>query len=82
MRVTVDVLKKRLYDFPRQAGYVREWEEHSILEHTKLIRTIAEKKYLEAANYIRDVHWSFAVQEKFVKKYYLGAHKSLNSKTT
>ncbi|MFA9453358.1 MAG: GntR family transcriptional regulator [Candidatus Aminicenantaceae bacterium] len=70
LRNTADVLKKRLYDFPRQAGYVREWEEHSIQEHKELIRLIAERKYLEAANFIRDVHWSFAVQQKFVTKYY------------
>lgn len=82
LRITVDVLKKRLYDFPRQAGYVREWEEHSILEHTELIRLIAEKKYLETANFVRDVHWSFAVQEKFVKKYYAESQEPLNLKET
>ncbi len=70
LRDTADVLKKRLYDFPRRAGYVREWEEHSIQEHKELIRLIAERKFLEAANFIRDVHWSFSVQQKFVKKYY------------
>lgn len=70
LRDTADVLKKRLYDFPRRAGYVREWEEHSIQEHKELIRLLAERKFLEAANFIRDVHWSFSVQQKFVKKYY------------
>ncbi len=70
LRDTADVLKKRLYDFPRRAGYVREWEEHSIQEHKELIRLIAERKFLEAANFIRDVHWSFSVQQKFVNKYY------------
>ena len=73
LRDTADVLKKRLYDFPRQAGYVREWEEHSIQEHKELIRLIAEKEFLEAANFIRDVHWSFEVQKKFVEKYYTGS---------
>jgi len=70
LRDTADVLKKRLYDFPRRAGYVREWEEHSIQEHRELIALIAEQKFLEAANFIRDVHWSFSVQRKFVTKYY------------
>ena len=73
LRDMADVLKKRLYDFPRQAGYVREWEDHSIQEHKELIRLIAEKEFLEAANFIRDVHWSFAVQKKFVEKYYTGS---------
>jgi len=70
LRRTVDILKKRLYDFPRRAGYVRRWEECSIQEHAELVALIAQKKILEAANYIRDVHWSFAVQEKFVHLYY------------
>lgn len=70
LRDTADVLKKRLYDFPRRAGYVREWEEHSIQEHRELITLIAERKFLEAANFVRDVHWSFSVQQKFVVKYY------------
>jgi DNA-binding GntR family transcriptional regulator len=72
LRRTADILKKRLYDFPRRAGYVRQWEEHSIQEHADLVALIAAKKFLEAANYIRDVHWSFAVQEKFVHMYYEG----------
>lgn len=70
LRDTADVLKKRLYDFPRRAGYVREWEEHSIQEHRELISLIAGQKFLEAANFVRDVHWSFSVQQKFVTKYY------------
>jgi DNA-binding GntR family transcriptional regulator len=70
LRDTADILKKRLYDFPRRAGYVREWEEHSIQEHRELISLIAGQKFLEAANFVRDVHWSFSVQQKFVTKYY------------
>ena len=69
--MTVDTLKKRLYDFPRPRDYVREWEEESIREHQALIDLIEEKKFQEAAAYIRDVHWSFEVQEKYLRKYYL-----------
>ena len=72
LRRTAEILKKRLYDFPRRAGYVKQWEEHSIKEHAELIGLIAAKKFLEAANFIRDIHWSFAVQEKFVHMYYEG----------
>ncbi|MFQ6039108.1 MAG: GntR family transcriptional regulator, partial [Candidatus Aminicenantales bacterium] len=32
----VHTLKKRLYDFPRQEGFVKEWEEASIREHREL----------------------------------------------
>jgi DNA-binding GntR family transcriptional regulator len=70
LRNTADILKKRLYDFPRRSGYVREWEEYSTGEHQELIRLIASGRFREAADYIRDVHWSFEVQERFVRKYY------------
>ncbi|RKY88533.1 GntR family transcriptional regulator [candidate division KSB1 bacterium] len=67
---TVTTLKKRLYDFPRQKKYIKEWEEASIIEHATLVKLISDGKMQEAANFIRDVHWSFEVQKKFVKKYY------------
>lgn len=70
LRRTVDILKKRLYDFPRRKGYIKEWEETSIKEHQQLVNLLAEGKFLDAANFIRDVHWSFKVQKKFIKKYY------------
>jgi len=66
----VNTLKKRLYDFPRSKGFVKEWEEASIGEHQGLIDLIREGRPLDAANHIRDVHWSFRVQERFVKRYY------------
>ncbi len=69
----VNTLKKRLYDFPRQKGYVKEWEEASIGEHQVLITLIKDGKKQDAVDYIRDVHWSFKVQEKFVNKYYAKA---------
>jgi DNA-binding GntR family transcriptional regulator len=69
----VSNLKKRLYDFPRQKGFVKEWEQASIGEHRKLINLIKEGNQKEAVAFVRDVHWSFAVQEKFVNKYYAKA---------
>ncbi|HEK85553.1 MAG: GntR family transcriptional regulator [Candidatus Saccharicenans sp.] len=69
MRI-VNNLKKRLYDFPRPQGFVKEWEESSIGEHAQLVRYIREGKKEEAARFIRDVHWSYEVQEKFIVKYY------------
>ncbi len=71
----VTTLKKRLYDFPRQAKYVREWEEASIKEHEHLLRLLEEKQIEEAARFIRDVHWSFEVQKNFILKYYPEAHQ-------
>jgi DNA-binding GntR family transcriptional regulator len=68
----VNNLKKRLYDFPRPKGFVKEWEESSILEHQALVDLLRKGRRQDAANQIRDVHWSFKVQEDFVRKYYPG----------
>jgi DNA-binding GntR family transcriptional regulator len=69
---TVNTLKKRLYDFPRAKGFVKEWEESSTVEHQALVDLIRQGRGQDAANHIRDVHWSFKVQEAFVRKYYPG----------
>lgn len=66
----VNNLKKRLYDFPPREKWIKEWEEASTLEHQRIVQLIEESKPREAADYIRDVHWSFNVQEKFIKRYY------------
>lgn len=67
----VNRLKKRLYDFPRPKGFVKEWEEASIGEHRRLLDLVKHGKKEEAASWIRDVHWSFKVQEKYVNEYYV-----------
>jgi DNA-binding GntR family transcriptional regulator len=72
----VNTLKKRLYDFPRQEGFVKQWEQTSIDEHKELVQLIEEGKKEQAANYIRDVHWSYQVQENFLKKYYKRAENT------
>jgi DNA-binding GntR family transcriptional regulator len=72
----VNRLKKRLYDFPRSKGFVKEWEQASIGEHQALVDLIRQGRRQEAANHIRDVHWSFKVQEEFVHRYYAHIAKS------
>lgn len=69
--------KKRLYDFPRQQGFVKRWEEASIGEHQLLIDLIEQGRSEEAAQYIRDVHWSYKVQERYIREYYRQA-RSIN----
>ena len=66
----VNNLKRRLYDFPRQEGFVKRWEESSIGEHKELVDLIEQGRREEAARFIRDVHWSYRVQEKFIKEFY------------
>jgi DNA-binding GntR family transcriptional regulator len=66
----VNNLKKRLYDFPRPKGFIKEWEESSVQEHQRVVDLLREKKGQAAADFIRDVHWSFQVQERYIRRYY------------
>jgi DNA-binding GntR family transcriptional regulator len=66
----VSALKKRLYDFPRPSRFIKEWEIASITEHRKLLGFIRQGKKQEAVRFVQNVHWSFAVQEKFIRLYY------------
>ncbi len=63
-------LKKRLYDFPQKRQWIKEWEQASIGEHQEIVDFLAAGDAQSAALFLRDVHWSFAVQEKFIRKYY------------
>ncbi|MBP6909505.1 MAG: GntR family transcriptional regulator [Candidatus Aminicenantales bacterium] len=66
----VNTLKKRLYDFPRRQGFVKEWEESSIEEHARLVKCLRQGDKEGAAKFIRDIHWSYEVQEPYIAKYY------------
>jgi DNA-binding GntR family transcriptional regulator len=61
--------KQRLYDFPRR-GYLKEWELNNCDEHNQFIELVKEKDREGAARMMRDVHWSYAVQEKYILKFY------------
>jgi DNA-binding GntR family transcriptional regulator len=65
-------LKKRLYDFPQKRQWIKEWEQASIREHQEIIDFLAAGDAQAAALFLRDVHWSFAVQEKYIRRYYTG----------
>lgn len=66
----LDNLKKRLYDFPQKRQWIKEWEQSSIGEHQEIIDFLAAGDPQSASLFLRDVHWSYAVQEKFIRKYY------------
>ena len=68
-------LKKRLYDFPQQRLWIKEWEQSSIREHQEIVDFLAAGDPHSAALYLRDVHWSFTVQEKYIRKYYAAPKK-------
>jgi DNA-binding GntR family transcriptional regulator len=82
LKKTVNNLKRKLYDFPRQQGFVKEWEEESIKEHQELVNLIEKGKSQEASRYIRDIHWSYFVQEKYIQKYYSHVASLANSEET
>ena len=63
-------LKQRLYDWPRRRGFVKEWELASLEEHAAFARLVAKSDATGAADHLRDVHWSFAAQEPFIRRYY------------
>jgi len=43
-----------------------------------LIELLRKGDFNGAAEYIRDVHWSFQVQERFIRKYYFAKHSELD----
>jgi len=65
--------KQRLYDWPRRRGFVKGWELASVREHAQLVRLVAAGDVRRAADHLRDVHWSFAVQERYIEQYYFAA---------
>jgi DNA-binding GntR family transcriptional regulator len=67
---TVRTLKERLYDFPRRSEYVKEWELDSTAEHAEIVARLRASDFRGAAAYIRDVHWNFEVQERYIRTYY------------
>lgn len=74
----IKIHKERLYDFPRNKAFVKEWELHSLEEHKELISLLRKPDFNAAADYMRDVHWSFSVQERFIRKYYFANHAELD----
>jgi DNA-binding GntR family transcriptional regulator len=69
--VRLKIMKQRLYDFPRKRDFVKEWEVASTGEHEQIVTALQVGDVREAARLVQEVHWSFAVQEKFIHRYYL-----------
>ena len=69
---TVRVCKERLYDFARPPNFVPDWELASTAEHAEFLDLLERGDWPGAADYLRDVHWGFAVQRPFVERYYFG----------
>lgn len=62
-------IKHRLYDFPRQ-NYIGAWELNNCEEHRECINHLKRGDGEGAARILRDVHWSFEFQKKFIQAFY------------
>ena len=68
--------KQRLYDFPRR-GYIKQWEMNNCDEHHQFIELVKKKDQEGAARIMRDVHWSYARQEKYILQFYENVNGNL-----
>lgn len=66
----VENAKHRLYDFPRRRDFLPDWESASTGEHAAFLDLLEGGDVRSAADYLRDVHWSFEVQQRFIVQYY------------
>lgn len=67
---TVEILKKKLYEFSRPKEFLREWEDVSMKEHERLVEFLLGGRFQDAADFLRNTIWSFEVQKNFIAKYY------------
>jgi DNA-binding GntR family transcriptional regulator len=73
---TVEILKKKLYEFSRPKEFLKEWEDVSMDEHERLVGLLENNDFQKAAEYLRNTIWSYEVQKKFIVKYYHLEEKS------
>ena len=76
LMLLITPFKQRLYDFPRR-GYIKEWEMNNCDEHHQFIERVKKKDREGAARIMRDVHWSYAVQEKYILQFYENVNGNL-----
>lgn len=62
-------IKDRLWDFPRK-NFIRDWYIDAINEHELIIRAIENKCPEDLMHAIKELHWGFVYNEKFIKKVY------------
>ena len=77
---TARILRERLYDFPRNPGFLKDWELSNLEEHRQMVKKLRDGDFNGAAEYLRDVHWSFSVQERYIRKYYFASKTNIREK--
>lgn len=63
-------LKQRLHDFPRRRINIPQWETQALEEHRAIVACLRRGDIQGAVHFLRDAHWSFEVQEPFIRQYY------------
>ena len=66
----VHLLKRRLYDWPRRETMMQAWEQHSVVEHEEFLALLERGNIEAAADHVQHVHWSFTMQERYIRAYY------------
>lgn len=66
----VEVLKQRLYDFPRIDKLNPEWERDDLKDHCEIVRLLRKGDIMGAAHHIQHVLWSFEAKKSFTIQYY------------
>ncbi len=62
-------IKHRLYDFQGQS-YISDWELKNCEEHSQVISFLKQGNSREAAKILKDFHWSYSINEAFIKQFY------------
>lgn len=65
----ISPIKYRLYDFQGQR-YLPEWELRNCDEHDRYIGFLKDRNPERAARVLKDIHWSYQVQEAFIRQFY------------
>jgi DNA-binding GntR family transcriptional regulator len=63
-------VRHRLRAFPRIAGFVPDWEFRGTAEHAEFVDLLEAGELRTAADFLRDVHWSFDLQHRYVVRHY------------
>jgi DNA-binding GntR family transcriptional regulator len=70
------IQRERLYDFPEKRALLLDWERSNLEEHFEIVRLLERDDFKGASDYLRDVHWSYPVQEKYIKRFYFARKES------
>jgi hypothetical protein len=60
----VQNLKSQLYDFPRR-NYGKKWNLKNLQEHREFVKLVQSSRAIDAADYMRDIHWEFKPPDSF-----------------